>query len=194
MSDKKKKKVNILEAIKTVILIGAIAAAVILIFKYVIGVTVVDGSSMYPTLSDKDTLVMTKLKNNIQRYDIIVFDSDINQSEYLIKRVIGLPGENVRIDAQGKIYINSKPLEDDNYGASIIQDGGRAATVDGVTLGKDEYFVMGDNRNRSEDSRFTAVGNIHIDKIEGKVLFRIYPIEKFGMIDLYRERTIKSTF
>lgn len=188
MAEKKKRKINIAGGIKTVLMVGAIAATVIIIFRYVIAVTIVDGISMYPTLSDKDALLMTRLKNNIKRYDVVVFNSEISADEFLIKRVIGLPGENVRIDAQGKIYINSRPLEDENFGTSIIQDGGRAATIDGVTLGKDEYFVMGDNRNRSEDSRFAAVGNIHKDDIEGVVLFRLYPLEKFGLIDLYRER------
>ena len=188
MSEKKNKKANLYGTVKTIAAVAAVAAVVILIFRFVIAVTIVDGNSMYPTLSNRDALVMTKLKGGIKRYDIVVFNSEINKQEYLIKRVIGLPGENVRIDAQGKIYIDSRPLDDDDYGTSIIQDGGRAATVEGVTLGKDEYFVMGDNRNRSEDSRFAAVGNIHIDQIEGRVLFRIYPLEKFGIVDLYRER------
>ena len=76
---------------------------------------------------------------------------------------------------------------EEDYGYEQILDPGRARL--GVTLGENEYFVMGDNRNHSEDSRFMLVGNISKDKILGKVIMRLWPLEKYGYIDLYMERT-----
>ena len=89
-----------------------------------------------------------------------------------IKRVIGRPGETVRIDKDGHIYVNDELLEE-NYGKEVIEDPGIAE--DGITLGKDEYFVLGDNRNNSSDSRDPDVGAVSKSQIKGKVWLRLRP-------------------
>ena len=86
---------------------------------------------------------------------------------------------NVQIDADGTIYINGQRLEE-SYGREVIRDPGLAAEP--ITLGEDEYFVMGDNRNNSTDSRFTTVGNIHKKDIIGRAWVRIWPLDKFGVL------------
>ena len=94
--------------------------------------------------------------------------------------MIGLPGETVRVDYYGNIYIDGNVLSE-NYGAEIIEDPGRAETE--IKLGEDEFFVMGDNRNHSMDSRDVSVGNIHKKDILGKAFIRIYPFSTFGGIN-----------
>ncbi len=145
--------------------------------------TEVIGSSMYPTLEDTDNLIVSKITYRIQdpkRFDIIVFPFQYENETYFIKRIIGLPGETVRIDEQGVIYINDVELKE-NYGREVIEDPGRA--LQPITLGDDEYFVLGDNRNNSTDSRTAIVGNVKRSQIIGKAWIRIYPFSKFGKID-----------
>lgn len=102
--------------------------------------------------------------------------------DYFIKRIIGLPGERVRIDEEGNIYINGEILKEDyGYEAIDIDHIGRASKE--VMLGEDEYFVMGDNRNNSEDSRYYVVGNLNRKRIKGKAVFRLWPLSGFGRID-----------
>ena len=150
--------------------------------------TKVDGFSMYPTLSSGDRIYVDKRayrKELPQRGDIVVFQSDESATGYFVKRVIGMPGEVITIDAFGILYIDGKPQED-LYGYGVMQTGGLATM--GVKVNEGEYFVLGDNRNNSEDSRFPAVGNVALDKIVGKTDLRLFPIVKFGDIELYRER------
>ena len=142
----------------------------------------VSGSSMEPTLSDGDNLIVDKISYRIhdpQRFDIIIFPYQYQENTYYIKRIIGLPGETVYINDAGEIYINGKLLEE-NYGLDTIQNPGLASEP--ITLGKDEYFVMGDNRNNSTDSRFASVGEIKRQNIIGKAWVRIYPFNKITVI------------
>ncbi len=135
---------------------------------------------MEPTLDSRDKVLIDKLSaraGEIDRYDIVVFPSD---GVFLIKRVYGLPGESVRIDDAGVIYINDKPI-DDKYAYQIINDPGCAGGA-GVMLGEDEYFVLGDNRNNSVDSRFGEIGNIKEKNIRGRVILRLTPLDKFGRV------------
>lgn len=144
--------------------------------------TQVSGSSMEPKLSDADNLIVDKITykfKNPERFDIIVFPFKYKEDTYYIKRIIGLPGETVYIDDGGNIYINDELL-DESYGKEIITDAGRAYTP--ITLGEDEYFVMGDNRNNSSDSRDPSVGNINREDIIGRAWLRIWPFSKFGLI------------
>lgn len=143
--------------------------------------TRVDGRSMMNTLHDGDNLIVEKLSyrfSDPKRFDIIVFPPT-DKKEYYIKRIIGLPGETVQIDENGNIYINGELLEE-NYGAETIQNPGRAAKP--ITLGDDEYFVMGDNRNNSKDSRSEEVGNVKRSQIIGRAWLRIWPLNKFGLL------------
>ena len=143
--------------------------------------TRVDGRSMMNTLHDGDKLIVEKLSyrfSDPKRFDIIVFPPT-GKKEYYIKRIIGLPGETVQIDENGNIYINGELLEE-NYGAETIQNPGRAAKP--ITLGDDEYFVMGDNRNNSKDSRSEEVGNVKRSQIIGRAWLRIWPLNQFGLL------------
>lgn len=171
------------EVLSTIVYFGVVFLLTFLFITFVMQRTEVSGSSMNPTLIDRDSLLIEKVTyrfGDVHRFDIIVFPYRYGNEEYFIKRVIGLPGETVRIDTDGNIYINDELLKE-NYGAEIIQDPGIAAS--GVTLGKDEYFVMGDNRNHSMDSRDPSVGNIQKKDILGHAFLRIYPFDTFGGIN-----------
>jgi signal peptidase I len=151
--------------------------------NYVIQRTIVDGSSMANTLHDGEQLYVEKISYHfdmLKRFDIVVFyPYGRENKEYYVKRIIGMPGETVQIK-DGDIYINNVKLEE-HYGKDPIEDPGRASQP--VTLGKDEYFVMGDNRNVSKDSRDPEVGNVSKVNIGGKVVFRISPLSKFGTVN-----------
>lgn len=144
--------------------------------------TEVQGSSMEATLSNGDQLIVDKISYRFRdpkRYDIIVFPFRYEDNTFYIKRIIGLPGETIQIDGEGNIWVNGEILEE-SYGREIIRDPGLAAEP--ITLGEDEYFVMGDNRNNSSDSREEAVGNIHRKEIIGRAFIRIWPLSKFGIL------------
>lgn len=147
--------------------------------------TQVQGSSMEPTLSTEDNLIVDKISyrfHDPERFDIIVFpflpDWPENKT-YFIKRIIGLPGETVQIDEEGNIYINDEILKE-SYGKETIINPGRA--IDPIKLGKDEYFVLGDNRNNSSDGRDSTVGNIKRENITGRAWLRIWPLNKIGFV------------
>lgn len=147
---------------------------------FVVGQKVVDGPSMNDTLEDGDRMLVNKFSYRffgLDRFDIVVFDYEYEADTDYIKRVIGLPGETVRIDKEGNIYINDELLEE-NYGKEVIEDPGMA--VDGITLGKNEYFVLGDNRNNSSDSRDADVGPVRKDQIFGHAWLRLKP--NFGLV------------
>lgn len=162
-----------------------IAAVVILswfLITFVAQRTDVNGTSMVPTLEDADQLICDKLTYRFkdpERFDIIIFPYQYAEDTYFIKRIIGLPGETVRIDNEGTIYINGGILEED-YGAEVMNYPGLAAQE--IQLGDDEYFVLGDNRNVSEDSRYPDVGNIKREDIIGRAFCRIWPLSKFGLL------------
>lgn len=172
------------EALSLVIYVLVVFAITFFILHFVGQRTEVSGSSMENTLSDGDNLIMDKLTYHFsdpKRFDVVIFPVD--EETYYIKRVIGLPGETVRIDEAGNIYINDVVLEED-YGLATITDPGRA--IEPVTLGEDEYFVMGDNRNASLDSRFEEVGNIERSRITGRAWLRIYPFNEITFIKGYK--------
>ena len=157
--------------------------AALFIVNFVGQRTQVDGHSMDPTLADGQTLILDKVSYRFrdpERYDIIVFPFEENgKKEHFIKRIIGLPGETVQI-IDGYVYINGEKLESDIYGAEVMKNPGRAAEP--ITLGDDEYFVLGDNRNNSRDGRYPEVGNIKRSDITGRAFLRIWPLNKFGLL------------
>lgn len=151
------------------------------IVNYVTNRTLVHGSSMEATFSDGDSIMTDKISYRFhepERFDVISFPYDDSAHPYLIKRIIGLPGETVQIQ-EGKIYINGEVLQE-SYGLEVIQSGGLAENV--IQLGSDEYFVMGDNRNDSTDSRFAEVGNVKREDIIGRAWLQIWPLNEFGLV------------
>lgn len=177
------KEINIVKELLSLILyIGFVAFLCFFIITFVGCRSRVDGSSMMPTLADNDNLWVDKLTYTFgepQRFDVIIFNYD-EETTY-VKRVIGLPGETVQIDVNGNIYINNEVLEE-NYGREVILSANIGRASQPILLGENEYFVLGDNRNNSSDSRWSDVGNVHKDDIVGKVIVRIYPFSKFGII------------
>ena len=131
----------------------------------------VNGTSMYPTLQDKEFMILNKigLQKGINRFDIVVVESN---GKYIIKRVIGLPGESVMY-SNNKLYINGKAIED-NYSKSETEN------FENVILKDNEYFVMGDNREVSKDSR--VIGPVNIKNIKGKTNLVIFPFNKIGIV------------
>ncbi len=143
--------------------------------------TYVSGESMKNTLEDGDNLIVDKITYRFsapKRFDIIVFPFEYEEDTYYIKRIIGMPGETVQI-LDGKIYIDGEQLNE-SYGREVMVSGGIAETP--IALGADEYFVLGDNRNASSDSRDPSVGVIHKDKIIGRAWLRIWPLSEFGIL------------
>lgn len=146
--------------------------------------TKVEGESMEATLYDGDNLIVDKITYRFrdpERFDIIVFPFRYEKNKFYIKRIIGLPGETVQIDSQGNIYINGEILEE-NYGKEVIRPENIGIASEPIRLGENEYFVMGDNRNNSSDSRLEIVGNIKKDDIVGRVVLRIWPLSRFGTL------------
>lgn len=140
------------------------------------------GQSMDTTLSGGDTVLLNELSYRLggpKRNDIIAFKPNGSTSSHsYIKRVVGLPGETIQI-RDGMIYINDKIyLEKKDY--TPMTEAGLAEEP--IVLGTNEYFVLGDNRNNSEDSRFADVGLVKKDDIEGRVWFVISPWENFGFV------------
>jgi len=129
----------------------------------------VNGASMNPTLNDKDIMILDEISyrfSEIERFNIVVVKEE---NEYLIKRIIGLPGEKIEYK-DNKLYIDGKYVKEDFK---------HMETMDfSTTLGEDEYFIMGDNRTNSTDSRI--FGPISRDEIIGKTSLTILPISRFG--------------
>ena len=170
------------ELLNTAIYLLCVLGAVWLVIAFVGQRTEVEGASMENTLHNGDNLIVDKLSyrfHDPERFDIIVFPFQFQDNTYYIKRIIGLPGETVYINDAGEIYINGTLLKE-NYGLETIQNPGLASEP--ITLGDDEYFVMGDNRNNSTDSRFASVGAIKRQDIIGKAWVRIYPFNKIMVI------------
>lgn len=170
------------EVLSTSVYILFVLCAVYLLIHFVGQRTQVLGSSMEPKLSSEDNLIVDKITyrfHDPERYDIIVFPFRYEDNTFYIKRIIGLPGETVQIDDEGNILINGEVLPE-GYGREVIDNPGRA--YEEIQLGDDEYFVMGDNRNNSTDSRDPSVGNIRRNEIIGRAWLRIWPFEKFGLI------------
>ena len=149
-----------------------IILVVVLIKTFVVSPIRFNGASMDPTLNDKDIMLLDEISyrfSDIERFDIVVVKEE---DEYLIKRVIGLPGETVEYK-NDKLYIDGKYVKEDFK---------HKETFDfSTTLDKDEYFIMGDNRTNSTDSR--VFGPISRDKIMGKTSLTILPISRFGNKD-----------
>ena len=170
------------ELVGWIVSILLIVAVSYLIVTFVGQRTQVSGSSMETTLSDGDHLIVDKISYRFrepQRYEIVVFPYRYEKNTYYIKRIIGLPGDIVQVK-DGYTYINGELLESDIYGAEVMIEAGTASEP--ITLGEDEYFVLGDNRNHSLDSRDPSVGILKREDLIGRAWVRIYPFDKMGVI------------
>ncbi len=163
-----------MKVIKEFIPYLVIILIVVLIRCFVVTPVRVSGTSMYPTLKNNDIVLLKKFDKNIERFDIVVFN--YNNSK-LIKRVIGLPGETVKY-VNGILYINNKKIDDvkldvstDNF---FLEELGYDVIPD------DYYFVLGDNRGVSQDSRI--IGLIYKKDICGVGVFRLFPLNKIGVV------------
>ena len=204
---KKRSKVSI--AIEIGIYVALIFICVYIVPKYVMQRTAVSGESMEETLHDGESLLINKISyrfHDPERYDIVVFypkGKEVDDSEFYIKRVYGLPGETIQIK-KNVIYINGQPIED-KYAKNPMDEEGLAAKP--YTLKDDEFFVLGDNREVSLDSRkiptkdmdkyadmYTedelemmsedaAPGPVKRSYIEGKAFLRIWPLGEFGFVE-----------
>lgn len=156
---------------------------IIFLLRFKIERIEIKGNSMETTLNNGENVIVKKVskqRNNLKRYDIIVFKiKEENKDEYYIKRIIGLPGEKIQIREE-IIYINEIPLKD-SYKKSSMKNAGLAKEV--IDIRKDNYFILGDNREISLDSRHPFVGMISKKQIIGKVILRIRPFSKFGKVD-----------
>ena len=171
------------EIVDVITYIGIAFFLVAILIQFVVQRDVVDGESMMNTLQDEDNILVDKLTyqfSDPQRFDVVLFPYGEGDEELcFIKRVIGLPGETVQISRSGDIFIDGEFLEE-YYGFEDIQQDKRYLAADGYTLQADEYFVMGDNRNNSYDSR--QIGGIKREDIIGRAVFRIYPFKSLGFI------------
>lgn len=142
------------------------------------------GNSMASGLNSSEKVFVNTLSYDLfspQRYDVIKFYSttDDGVEETYIKRIIGLPGETVQIK-DGRIFINDKQLKYNEKEEKIVNAG---LANEPITLKSDEYFVIGDKWNSSEDSRFKSIGNVQKKNIAGKVWLRVSPFARIGFID-----------
>jgi signal peptidase I len=168
------------EIINTLLYLLGVLCLTWLLITFVGQRTEVDGSSMEPTLSNGDNLLVDKISYRFrepERFDIIVFSFKYKEDTYFIKRIIGLPGETVWIDEKGNIYIDGELLEE-SYGKEIISADKIGIAGEPIVVGEDEYFVLGDNRNNSKDSRTTIVGNVKKKDIIGRAFVRLWPLDK----------------
>ncbi len=176
------KKPGILrEILGFLIYVGIVVGITFFIITFVGQRTYVSGSSMENTLSHGDNLIVDKITyrfSDPKRYDIIVFTFLHEENVYYIKRIIGMTGETIQIQ-DVSIYINGEILSE-SYGREVMKSAGLAE--DPITLGEGEYFVLGDNRNDSMDSRDPGVSTIHRDEIIGRAWVRIWPLDEIGVL------------
>lgn len=175
----KKVKNELIEWTKSIF----VSMFILIIIMLVVQPTTVSGQSMYPTLKDKDYLLINKLIYQIKgpkRGDIVVFKKEIDddkssKKKSLVKRVIALPGEHIVIK-NGQIYIEGEILNE-----SYIEDIYTSGYVD-IVVPENNIFIMGDNRIESLDSRDDKIGTVSLDDVVGKVSMRLYPFDKIDII------------
>lgn len=152
------------------IIVAAVAA---LIATLILPVLQISGSSMEPTLKSGDIVLLVKT-TKLDRGDLCGFSYS---NKILIKRVIGLPGDVLTIDADGTVYVNGYALEEPYVTAKAL---GECDIEFPFTVPENEYFVMGDKRDTSVDSRSSVIGCIPYDQLIGKIFMKIWPLSEFG--------------
>lgn len=198
--EKKETKETVHTAVKEVFdwlesILSAVVV-IVLIFTFIIRINTVEGSSMDPTLTGGQKLLVTDLFYTPDYNDIVIVQAaDLDGGKPIVKRVIGLPGDTVRIDfGAGIVYRNGEALPVENRDGFLYEDGHKINTFTTLQLDmisnqdyvvpEDSYFVLGDNRNNSKDSRlFSAIGFIDKNYIAGRAVFSIFPLNTFGAIE-----------
>jgi len=165
------------------ILINVLVAALVLflLINYVVSPVKIKGRSMFPVLKDQERIIISKIglnKNHLKRFDIIVFTNHQEKGKRFIKRVIGLPGETIKI-INGEIYINDLKIEQ-TFISEEMNDDFQSVNMKPLNIPEDFYFMIGDNRQISIDSR--TYGVIHRENILGKAIFRYWPFSRLGKI------------
>ena len=166
---------KVISFIKEIGIYIIIIILVIIIKTYVVSPIRVNGTSMYPTLHDKDIMILDKISyrfKEIERFDIVVIEYE---GDFLIKRVIGLPGEKIEYK-NNKLYVNDKLIEE-KFSKEDIENF-KLSEIGSKKVPDDSYFVVGDNRANSKDSR--SIGFISKNQIMGKSHFILFPFERFG--------------
>ena len=182
---KKKEKKSMPIALQLVLLV-----VMIVVLRNVMGTVLVKGSSMEPNFNHGDLVFINKLSTSVgspDYGDVVICKLDEGTGyENIIKRVIGLPGDEIDIveneddEDVYDLYVNGEYIEEDFLGEPMMTDGNIEYPFE---VPANSYFVMGDNRNESLDSRRESVGAIHKDDLMGKVVLRLYPFSDFGLID-----------
>lgn len=171
-------KEELIEWIKSILSAAVIVAVIFGIF---ITPVVVSGSSMRPTLSNGDRLIVWKFCYEPKNGDPVILSENTGLNEALVKRVIACEGQTVDITENGYVTVDGQLL-DETYIDEPIEPDERGDHDYPVTVPEDCVFVMGDNRNHSTDSRFESVGFVDVDEVIGKVVLRLLPVYDFGLI------------
>ena len=153
-----------------------VAAVAVLIATLVLPVLQISGSSMEPTLNDEEIVVLLKTVN-MKKDDLCCFSY---QNKLLIKRVIGLPGDKINIDENGNVYVNDELLDEPYVTGKAL---GECDISFPCYVTDNHYFVLGDQRSTSIDSRSSVIGLVSEDFIVGKIFFRIWPMEGLGIVN-----------
>ena len=185
-SGKRKQEKKSMPVVMQIILL----AVLVVVLRNVMGTVLVKGSSMEPNFNHGDLVFINKLSTSVgspDYGDVVICKLDEGASyENIIKRVIGLPGDEIYIvesdydDEVFELYVNGEYIEEPFLGEPMMTEGNIDYPFE---VPEDSYFVMGDNRNESLDSRRESVGAIHNDDLMGKVVLRLYPFSDFGLID-----------
>jgi len=155
--------------------------AYLFLSSYVYATAEVSGPSMNPTLHHGERAIINKLIYIFgapEKGDIIAFPYPSNPVDKHVKRIIGVPGDYIEV-YDNKLFVNGELLEDDFSESDLVSVGDVAYPI---TVGEDEYFVLGDNRNNSKDSRSSSVGLIQRENIIGKIWIRFFPFDKVGFV------------
>ncbi len=159
----------------TIYALIVVAAIAVLLATMFLPVLQVSGTSMEPTLSDNDIIVLFKT-SDFETGDLVGF---YYQNKILLKRVIGGPGDIIDIDEEGNVYVNGELLDEPYLTSRAL---GETDLTYPYQVPENRYFVMGDNRETSIDSRSSAIGCIEVDQIVGKVILRVYPLDSISLI------------
>ncbi|HPF87919.1 MAG TPA: signal peptidase I [Candidatus Limiplasma sp.] len=183
LTPEEKKKMIIKETISWILTLGAAVLIALFIRGFIFEPVRVDGNSMLDTLHDREIMFVTKydyILGEPERGDIVICKYPESTKNY-VKRLIGLPGDTIEI-INHAVYINGEALDED-YLSADRNDGPFYANMSERVLGEDEYFVMGDNRENSHDSRSSDVGTLTRSQIKGHVRFVFYPFDSVRSLE-----------